>query len=80
VSILPIVDIAALASTRGTLAARAEVASHLDDAARSHGFSCAINHGVDAALIDRLVCNIGDMLDSMTGGRYRPSRARMATT
>ena len=40
---------------RGAPAARDSVAHHLDAAARSHGFFYAVNHGVDAALIDRLV-------------------------
>src|SRR5580765_4907615 len=52
---LPTVDVSALVNVRSTPAARAAVAGALDAAARSHGFFYAVNHGVDAALIDRLV-------------------------
>jgi polar amino acid transport system ATP-binding protein len=52
---LPIIDVAALASAHSTDAARPSVARDLDAAARRDGFFYAVNHGVDAALIDRLV-------------------------
>src|SRR5437762_710953 len=52
---LPIIDVAALAEPRSAAAARAVVARELDAAARRHGFFYAVNHGVDAALIERLV-------------------------
>ena len=54
-SSLPVIDVAALASAHSAAASRAAVAHHLDAAARRHGFFYAVNHGVDAALIDRLV-------------------------
>jgi polar amino acid transport system ATP-binding protein len=52
---LPIIDVAALVSTPRDPTARAAVARALDAAAGSHGFFYAVNHGVDAALINRLV-------------------------
>jgi polar amino acid transport system ATP-binding protein len=52
---LPIIDVAALASMRGVDTARAAIVHRLDAAARAYGFFYAVNHGVDAALIDRLV-------------------------
>ncbi len=42
---LPTIHVSALVAARSTLTA----------AARRHGFFYAVNHGVDAALIDRLV-------------------------
>ncbi|HEX6721226.1 MAG TPA: 2-oxoglutarate and iron-dependent oxygenase domain-containing protein [Burkholderiaceae bacterium] len=52
---LPIIDVGALVSAHSAPPARAAVARELDTAARLHGFFYAINHGVDAALIHRLV-------------------------
>ncbi len=52
---LPIIDVGALVRARSSTAARATVACELDAAASTHGFFYAINHGVDRALIDRLV-------------------------
>ncbi len=52
---LPIIDVGALVSAHSAPPARAAVARELDAAARLHGFFYAINHGVDAALIHRLV-------------------------
>jgi isopenicillin N synthase-like dioxygenase len=52
---LPIVDASALLSVQRDEAAVASVARDLDAAARCHGFFYAVNHGVDSALIDRLV-------------------------
>jgi isopenicillin N synthase-like dioxygenase len=52
---LPIIDVAALMSPSDRSVACAEVTRGLDTAACTHGFFYAINHGVDPALIDRLV-------------------------
>jgi len=54
-SSLPTIDVGSLTDARSTAAARAAVARELDAAARRHGFFYAVNHGIDAALIDRLV-------------------------
>src|ERR1041384_4482625 len=52
---LPIIDVASLIDPRSSPVARAAVARELDVAARRHGFFYAVHHGVDAALIERLV-------------------------
>ena len=52
---LPVIDVAALVDPRSRPAARAAVAAELDAAARRYGFFYAAGHGVDAALIGRLV-------------------------
>ncbi len=52
---LPVIDVATLVSSRTPPARRAQASHALDAAARTHGFFYAVNHGVDAALIDRLV-------------------------
>lgn len=51
---VPVINVAALVGAHNPQA-RAAVSHALDTAARSHGFFYAVNHGVDAALIDRLV-------------------------
>jgi len=51
---LPIIDVAPLVVAHRA-SAQAAVARDLDAAARRYGFFYAVNHGVDAALIDRLV-------------------------
>ena len=56
-STLPIIDAQALVSARSTPAARGAAARALDTAARTHGFFYAVNHGVDAARIERLVAH-----------------------
>ena len=53
---LPIVDVGALVAP-STEHARAAVARDLDAAARRYGFFYAIDHGIDTALIDRLVAH-----------------------
>jgi isopenicillin N synthase-like dioxygenase len=52
---LPTIDVNALVTPSSTAATRQLAARALDTAARSHGFFYAVKHGVDAALIDRLV-------------------------
>ena len=52
---LPVIDVAALVDPHASDAARAAVARELDAAARRHGFFYASGHGVDAALVARLV-------------------------
>ena len=52
---LPVVDVAALADPAGSAAARAAAARAIDAAARRYGFFYAVGHGVDAALVARLV-------------------------
>ena len=52
---LPIIDVGALVDARSSSAARAAVARELDAAARRFGFFYAVGHGVDAALVERLV-------------------------
>jgi polar amino acid transport system ATP-binding protein len=52
---LPVIDVGALVAARGTQADRLAVARQLDAAARRHGFFYARHHGVDAALVERLV-------------------------
>jgi polar amino acid transport system ATP-binding protein len=52
---LPVIDVAALVDPRADEAARAAVAREIDAAARRHGFFYASGHGVDAALVARLV-------------------------
>ncbi len=52
---LPVIDVAALVDARSGQAARAVVARQLDAAARRFGFFYAVGHGVDAALVERVV-------------------------
>jgi isopenicillin N synthase-like dioxygenase len=52
---LPVIDVGALVAARSTQADRLAVAHELDAAARRHGFFYARHHGVDAALVERLV-------------------------
>jgi isopenicillin N synthase-like dioxygenase len=52
---LPVVNVASLVDANSTDFARQKVARELDAAARKHGFFYATDHGVDAALIARLV-------------------------
>jgi isopenicillin N synthase-like dioxygenase len=52
---LPVIDVGALLDARSSPASRAAVARELDAAARSHGFFYASHHGVEAALLNRLV-------------------------
>jgi isopenicillin N synthase-like dioxygenase len=52
---LPVIHVASLVDIRASHAARLEVARQLDAAARSHGFFYAAAHGVETALIARLV-------------------------
>ncbi len=52
---LPVIDVAALVDPRSSSGARAAVAREIDAAARAYGFFYAAGHGVDAALIVRLV-------------------------
>jgi isopenicillin N synthase-like dioxygenase len=52
---LSIIDVAPLVSSCSVPTRRAEASRALDAAARSHGFFYTVNHGVDPALIDRLV-------------------------
>jgi polar amino acid transport system ATP-binding protein len=54
---LPIIDIGSLIHAPSSPSARIAVARELDAAARRHGFFYAVNHGVGAALIDRLVAH-----------------------
>jgi isopenicillin N synthase-like dioxygenase len=51
---LPVIDMSALIAPN-TSAAREAVVHELDAAARLHGFFYAVNHGIDAVLIHRLV-------------------------
>ena len=52
---LSVIDVAALVGSSTMSDRRTAAARALDSAASRHGFFYAINHGVDAALIDRLV-------------------------
>jgi isopenicillin N synthase-like dioxygenase len=52
---LPVIDVSALIDGRSSLEARLGVGRELDAAARSQGFFYASHHGVDSALIARLV-------------------------
>jgi len=52
---LPVIDIRALTAPHPDVAALAAVAQQLDAAARRHGFFYASGHGVDPALVERLV-------------------------
>jgi len=52
---LPVIDVAALVDPAASDAAQAAVADELDAACRRYGFFYASGHGVDPALIDRLV-------------------------
>ena len=52
---LPVIDVAALADARCNPAARAAAAREIDAAARAFGFFYAAGHGVDAALLVRLM-------------------------
>jgi isopenicillin N synthase-like dioxygenase len=52
---LPVIDVSALVSAESSQQARNAVASELDAAARRFGFFYASHHGVDDALITRLV-------------------------
>jgi len=52
---LPVIDVAALLNPRSTATARAAAAREIDAAARAYGFFYAEGHGVDAALVVRLV-------------------------
>ncbi len=52
---LPLIDVGALVAPDSTPADRAAVARELDAAARRYGFFYARHHGVDPALMERLV-------------------------
>jgi isopenicillin N synthase-like dioxygenase len=52
---LPVIDVAGLVDANSGATARGEVARELDAAARRFGFFYAVGHGVDAALVGRLV-------------------------
>jgi len=52
---LSVIDVAALVGSSTMPDRRTAVARALDSAARTRGFFYAINHGVEAAMIDRLV-------------------------
>ena len=52
---LHVIDVTALTDPAGRPASRSTVARALDAAARTHGFFYVTGHGVDGALIDRMV-------------------------
>lgn len=52
---LPRIDVSPLRDARASTAQRLAVARQLDAAARRFGFFYALNHGVDAARVDRMV-------------------------
>ncbi len=52
---LPVIDVSALVNPRSNALERSATARELDSAARSHGFFYALHHGVDDALIARMV-------------------------
>jgi len=56
-AVLPIIDVGSLTDARSAAAERVTVARELDAAARRHGFFYAVNHGVERALIDRVVAH-----------------------
>lgn len=51
---LPVIDVGALRQSDAPAGQRLAVARELDAAARRYGFFYAVNHGVDAALLQRL--------------------------